>query len=409
MDKHIVSLLKQKNRVIIPELGAFIVKQSTPKTFVFNEFLKYNDGMLIEHVMNEENITKEEATSKVDDFVIDVNSKLNIGEEYTIDGLGTLKKDRGGKIQFQTEDASSTAPLYADEKEKKPETQKPKDQKEEPKKQEETPMELIEEPEKKTGDKEEKSESDKKDLSSKKKETPPPVTPPVQNEEKQVPEQKNVPSSKKDERVIKPAAEKRKPTPTYKQQQGEYQPPLETPKRNSKSIIWTLLIVLAVIAIGVWVYMNRDFIRGDKQENFSETVLGPDEEQVTGQETETPAEQDPTVEEQQPTQDVPEEPIVQEQQPIVEEQQQTAARPEESESKPAAKQYYIVAGCFQNENNAVDYASYLREQGYDAQKFGKYSGLHAVSFNAFTDYNEALRELNKIRKNVEPEAWILYY
>ncbi|NJM14971.1 MAG: hypothetical protein HC896_05945 [Bacteroidales bacterium] len=50
MDAYIVELLNSNKRVIIPDFGAFIVKQGTPVTYVFNEFLKYNDGLLIDHV-----------------------------------------------------------------------------------------------------------------------------------------------------------------------------------------------------------------------------------------------------------------------------------------------------------------------------------------------------------------------
>ena len=78
-------------------------------------------------------------------------------------------------------------------------------------------------------------------------------------------------------------------------------------------------------------------------------------------------------------------------------------------SQPGAKQYYIVAGCFQQESNADNYVDYLNAQGYNSQKFGKYGGLYAVSFNSFNSYSDAQKELNKIKKSTEPGAWILYY
>ena len=401
MDKHIVSLLKQKNRVIIPELGAFIVKQSTPKTYVFNEFLKYNDGMLIEHVMKEENISKDEATTKVDNYVIDINSKLNIGEAHSIDMLGTLKKDRGGKVQFAPDDMADQTSLYKEEPKKEPKPEKDavkeKTHEEKPKQEDETPIELIDDTEKQQEDKkEEKKTNENKDLASEKKETPPPVVPPVQKREPRKADQQEK------QPTIKPQTEKTKKESIYNQNNTRYQPKIEPQKKNAKTGIWIALIAVVVVAIGVWIYLNRDFIFGSNgaKQAQQETVLGPSGDQ--------PSQSDEPVSDENMTDGAAEnQPSVGQEQPSV------TAEPEKQQPEPVAqpvgKRYYIVAGCFQNENNAVDYAAHLRGQGYDAQKFGKYGGLHAVSFESFGNYNEALKQLNKVRNNVEPEAWILYY
>ena len=50
MEKYITELLDNNVRVVLPDLGAFIVKQRKPLKIIFNEFLKYNDGLLIEYI-----------------------------------------------------------------------------------------------------------------------------------------------------------------------------------------------------------------------------------------------------------------------------------------------------------------------------------------------------------------------
>ena len=61
MDKILVELLDKNSRVILPDFGAFIIKQKDPKVVIFNEFLRYNDGLLIDYVASSQNIDKEAA------------------------------------------------------------------------------------------------------------------------------------------------------------------------------------------------------------------------------------------------------------------------------------------------------------------------------------------------------------
>ena len=69
MDKYIAALLDHNLRVIIPDLGAFILKQKEPKVVVFNESLKYDDGLLIDYMMKCENIAREIAQQQLLDFI----------------------------------------------------------------------------------------------------------------------------------------------------------------------------------------------------------------------------------------------------------------------------------------------------------------------------------------------------
>ena len=101
MDKYIAELLENNNRVIIPDFGAFIVKQGDVKGITFNEFLKFNDGLLINYVTERENIDKNEARKKVDEFVGDINTQLSQGIQRKIANIGYLYLDNHKKIQFR--------------------------------------------------------------------------------------------------------------------------------------------------------------------------------------------------------------------------------------------------------------------------------------------------------------------
>ena len=124
MEKYIIDLLDNNVRVVLPDLGAFIVKQRKPLKIIFNEFLKYNDGLLIEYVAKTENINKDEATKKVTEYVDNVKSKLEKNEKINITGLGIIKKDPSGNISFSLEgepEKEAEAPVSKpDKKEEKP-------------------------------------------------------------------------------------------------------------------------------------------------------------------------------------------------------------------------------------------------------------------------------------------------
>ena len=114
-----------------------------------------------------------------------------------------------------------------------------------------------------------------------------------------------------------------------------------------------------------------------------------------------------------------------EEEPMTEKQDVVAGKPEASQAEladeetpapetipnaqPAGKRYYVVAGCFKDIRNARNYVQHLQGKGYDASIFGMRQGLHAVSFNSHPTRQAAVEELNRIRQNYDPKAWVLYY
>ncbi|UCH15905.1 MAG: hypothetical protein JSV22_11990, partial [Bacteroidales bacterium] len=165
MDKYIIELLETNTRVIIPDFGAFIIKQKEPRIIVFNEFLRYNDGLLIEYVAITEKIDKEAAKKKVIEYVDKASKDLKDNNEHQIAGLGDLIKESTGKITF----------------EEKSEAQKKDSKKKEPKKVAETKEE------KKVKADEIKKEPPKKEDESKEVSKPEPVKPQAEKDVKKVP------------------------------------------------------------------------------------------------------------------------------------------------------------------------------------------------------------------------------
>jgi hypothetical protein len=70
--------------------------------------------------------------------------------------------------------------------------------------------------------------------------------------------------------------------------------------------------------------------------------------------------------------------------------------------------YHIIAGCFGEEANAVNYVRRLQSRGYEASILDYHKNLHRVKISSFNAYQDALNELHTVRNNgTFPNAWML--
>lgn len=76
-----------------------------------------------------------------------------------------------------------------------------------------------------------------------------------------------------------------------------------------------------------------------------------------------------------------------------------------SENKSAT--FYIIAGCFKIEENAINFKNDLVAKGYTAEIIGKHNGLSVVSCSSLTSNTEAEKELQHIHAVLEKGAWIM--
>jgi nucleoid DNA-binding protein len=101
--KYISELVSGNNRVIIPDFGAFMI-QETPegKVISFNYFLKFNDGLLVNHIIKNDKVNKNQALEQIKEFVKEIESSFNQGKTYVFEGMGELSKDPQGNIKLST-------------------------------------------------------------------------------------------------------------------------------------------------------------------------------------------------------------------------------------------------------------------------------------------------------------------
>jgi hypothetical protein len=111
---YIQQLLLEHECVVIPQLGAlitanqgskidFVDKSILPpsKIISFNRAVSQNDGLLINRIHQQENMTYEQSTLVVKQWVALIHSRLVQKEIVNLEAIGTLRMDYEGNIQFQ--------------------------------------------------------------------------------------------------------------------------------------------------------------------------------------------------------------------------------------------------------------------------------------------------------------------
>ena len=84
MEKFILELIKENNRVIIPNFGAFIISKENGLSILFNNFLSFNDGLLVNYIAEKKGIDTIVATDQVFEYVDKLKKQLDETGEYGI-------------------------------------------------------------------------------------------------------------------------------------------------------------------------------------------------------------------------------------------------------------------------------------------------------------------------------------
>ncbi|NBC82140.1 MAG: hypothetical protein GVY19_02050 [Bacteroidetes bacterium] len=405
MHTYLKELLNSNNRVIIPDFGAFIVKHGAKRLVIFNEFLKYNDGLLIEHIAQKENISKENASKKVSDFVNQVTQQLKTDKKYVLGDFGKLEMNHLNKIIFQQESSV---------KETTPKEDKTSTTASQPKK-EGTTTPSSSQPDKQTTS---APASPKQPVEKDKETTPTEDTgkkPTEAKKETPKPEPKKEEAPKVPTTAAK-AISTEKPTGIISSTKPTYTPPKKQEKKadpKRQKMISTTVIILANILLIVAILIVRDQLGfGDDKKDTGKVVLTPqntdDEASADDESTNQPQATNASEEEgnNEAMQDEARE-IADE---ITKDLQTNNARTKEAVNKNDAanspNQYYVVAGCFSVEQNADRFVTTLRKKGYAAEKFGVINNLHAVSYESFPTFDQAQRALNQIHRSETQNAWV---
>ncbi|MDE6446208.1 MAG: hypothetical protein K2L06_05025 [Alistipes sp.] len=98
LNRIIAQYLESHRRLVIPQMGAFIVKEPG-SSVLFSELLKRDDGVLLS-LLTSEGVGEAAAAGEIDRFVLEVRRAVQQGREFPLEGLGVLKAGPNATISF---------------------------------------------------------------------------------------------------------------------------------------------------------------------------------------------------------------------------------------------------------------------------------------------------------------------
>lgn len=352
MENYLLDLIKENNRIIIPNFGAFIVSREKGQNILFNNFLSFNDGLLISHICAVEGTDSATAANKVDSYVKTIRTALDTVGSFSVKDIGTFSKDENGVLRFE----QLTPPTQGEEVLVKPAEQP------------------ISEPALSTDNElldldlmaEEKSHVEK------------PIAPQV--------ETKAAPQSVKEEPAAPP---KTKPVVVSNLSKSETTKKSEskpTPKPIEKKTIikekniksgtppWlaALIILIILLLLGAFLWFFTGLLDDLKPNKQKPPVI----EQVE----EIPPVEEITVEE----------PEVITPEPVV-----------------GVRQHHIIVASFKDESKAVEFLKSLHNKGYTSALILPHENRFLVSAERYPSLRKALQRQEELLTELKMENWVL--
>lgn len=107
ISKYIKELIPVNSRIIIPDFGAFMI-QDTPngKVISFNDFLKFNDSILLNRIITSEKVDAAKGKEEIKAYVAEIEAAFKAGESFAVEGVGYLSKDSQNNINFVQDESA---------------------------------------------------------------------------------------------------------------------------------------------------------------------------------------------------------------------------------------------------------------------------------------------------------------
>ena len=115
MNAYIIKFLKEINTLIIPNFGALTITDAASGEILFLPYLKYDDGKLVNFIAEQKGISTDEAKELIAESILGIQKKLELGENYPIESLGSFGKSKTGEIEFISEHFQRTPVSETDE------------------------------------------------------------------------------------------------------------------------------------------------------------------------------------------------------------------------------------------------------------------------------------------------------
>jgi len=412
--KFLRELIENNTRVILPEFGAFLVKDDgsgvfNPKNITFSPFLRYNDGMVEDALASAKSVSKDEARKLIDKYTETIKDDLSKGKSVPLEGLGFLHADSKGSIHFTQKDS----PSQAKTKEEKPKPlEKSQKSAAKPKIEDVPPSKVAkQEPEKRDDDKS-KTETPKEPVSNRKPDSS--TSEKTTQETPKKVEKPKVESKPKEE--TKPKTQI-KPKEISKPITGETRQGTGTGKAILAGTLVGVCLVIAVV--GGWYLYNSDifdFSKDKNKNNFSEnevkTSITKESEDFNDEAENTSDESQGKFDDEfsELSEEIDNEASENDTESVsvdLSSSSEITDNPEDiTITYPKEGMFHIIVGSFRNKTYAEKFSNDMQNSGFNSRIISQKTGMHAVTLGSFLTRKEAVDSMN-VWKKEHPNVWIL--
>ncbi|MCT4645448.1 MAG: SPOR domain-containing protein [Carboxylicivirga sp.] len=376
MENYILSLIKENNRVIVPNFGAFIVAKENGFSVLFNNFLSFNDGLLVDYITQKDGVSREEAEKQIEEYVERVKATLDEKGTYHFPNLGTFTKDATGILRFEQSEALKDAGSISTEPTELDEGDSLLDIDSSGPIEENTDVADVSIPDSTLNESTPiaEVEEDKPIVE----ETPQqPVSQPVF--EKEIEKDEVI-----EEDLLKDEPDSVSIANKYLEEDNS--------KRNRSVAIFLLVILVPLIGFIVYFFFFKDNLPADTQQKLNNELVSKEESQKIAVETTEPEGQ------------IDAGPSIEESAPVEEE----LVKPVEPEPKPVInKPHQLIVGSFASETNANRMVDKLKKKGYEQAFVFFHNNRHMVSLESFDRVSKAQTRQEEILNSDRMESWIL--
>ena len=402
--KDLAHIIENHTRIILPDFGAFLLKDSGNSTFkpenlTFSPFLKYNDNVLEEYYGKYKEVPKDEAIKQTKAFIESLKETIKTQGYFDIPGIGRLMRDSRGAIIFSAS-GKSIPPT---------DTVKP----------------VANKPQKKSKKiSEEKSNVDLNEQTESKQETiQDDIVLDIDNqqpineeysENQTLEEQALVNESiiEIEEELKEPATEQNQEISStiLKSENSNNQEDnndMAKTKKKSKLVLILIYLGISLAAILIFAFIiremafNNEIRESNRPSNVFKEKVEKNETETVVPEKETPKDEIDKAFDEMNTDDASEST-----ESNIETQIEKSVIENAAIKQPATEQFHLIAGSFKDKLNAEKYAKELKTAGYKSEVLTLPNGKNYVTVGSFPSKEKANQEKSKLTQKF-PSIWIL--
>jgi cell division protein FtsN len=418
-------LIEKNTRVILPEFGAFLVKDDGTGVFkaqnvTFSPFLRFNDGMVEDFLSSSQKISKDRAKELLVSFISEMRNEIQSKKIFIINGLGSLQVDNRGSIHFSTDWTSPDEGKKIEaegkvEVEEKVEVEGKVEGKVEVEVEEKGEVEVEKKVEKKV-----EVEGKGEDLSVEKSIVAPkediPKIAEVPKDNSVTNEQKKEVNSKIVGKPIVPPKITHTPRPKHKLTPTPQKKSDTKSEGTGKAILYGSMIGLGFVILMVagWYLYKSGVFTSNKQPHSTTLVsneINNDTAVVKGNEKNVENQFGKEFDELSSKMDKSK-PKTTQNETKKSEVSNTVIKPRPKEDDKIKVSYiqenlfHIIAGSFRNNEYANNFSKDLRNNGYKSKVIVQPSGLYSVTLGSFLTREVAVDSMNQWKRQY-PNIWIL--